>query len=114
MLIFFCFYFLIPSTICLSRLAPSTAAIYIVPIGMIQAITNRQVGLKCVYYSMLRAVSSTLTRTFSVITELIVGFLIPGRPIAMMMCDNSLHYVFAVVAGWLCEAKVEVLTVWIL
>ena len=43
---FFCFYFLIPSTICLSRLAPSTAAIYIVPIGMIQAITNRFNGIR--------------------------------------------------------------------
>ncbi len=81
---------------------------------MIQAITNRQVGLKCVYYSMLRAVSSILTRTFSVITELIVGFLIPGRPIAMMMCVFSLRYVLAVFAGLLCVAKVEVLTVWIL
>jgi OPT family small oligopeptide transporter len=40
--------------------------IYIVPIGMIQAITNQQVGL-------------------NVITELIVGYALPGRPIAMMM-----------------------------
>jgi len=40
--------------------------IYIVPIGMIQAITNQQVGL-------------------NVITELIIGYALPGRPIAMMM-----------------------------
>ncbi|PFH48073.1 hypothetical protein AMATHDRAFT_6159 [Amanita thiersii Skay4041] len=40
--------------------------VYIVPIGMIQAITNRQVGL-------------------NVLTELIIGFMIPGKPNAMMM-----------------------------
>ncbi|PSS37359.1 hypothetical protein PHLCEN_2v836 [Hermanssonia centrifuga] len=39
---------------------------YILPIGMIQAITNQQVGL-------------------NVITELIIGYALPGRPIAMMM-----------------------------
>ncbi len=38
-----------------------------VRLGMIQAVTNRQIGL-------------------NVITELIVGFMIPGRPTAMMMC----------------------------
>ncbi|KAH9914186.1 OPT oligopeptide transporter [Epithele typhae] len=42
------------------------AMVYLVPIGMIQAITNRQVGL-------------------NVITELIIGYMLPGRPIAMMM-----------------------------
>lgn len=40
--------------------------VYIVPIGMIQAITNQQVGL-------------------NVITELIIGYALPGHPIAMMM-----------------------------
>ena len=39
---------------------------YVIPIGMIQAITNQQVGL-------------------NVITELIIGYALPGRPIAMMM-----------------------------
>ncbi|KAL6307856.1 OPT oligopeptide transporter [Sparassis latifolia] len=39
---------------------------YVVPIGMIQAITNQQIGL-------------------NVITELIIGYALPGRPIAMMM-----------------------------
>jgi OPT family small oligopeptide transporter len=39
---------------------------YTVPIGIIQAITNQQVGL-------------------NVITELIIGYALPGRPIAMMM-----------------------------
>jgi OPT family small oligopeptide transporter len=42
------------------------ALVYVVPIGMIQAITNIQVGL-------------------NVITELIIGYALPGRPIAMMM-----------------------------
>lgn len=39
---------------------------YVIPIGMIQAITNQQVGL-------------------NVITELIIGYALPGKPIAMMM-----------------------------
>ncbi|KAF9042221.1 small oligopeptide transporter [Panaeolus papilionaceus] len=47
-------------------LALVIAFTYIIPIGMIQAITNQQVGL-------------------NVITELIIGYALPGRPIAMMM-----------------------------
>lgn len=47
-------------------LALFIAFVYIIPIGMIQAITNQQVGL-------------------NVITELIIGYALPGRPIAMMM-----------------------------
>jgi len=39
---------------------------YTIPIGVIQAITNQQVGL-------------------NVISELIIGYALPGRPIAMMM-----------------------------
>jgi OPT family small oligopeptide transporter len=39
---------------------------YTVPIGIIQAITNQQVGL-------------------NVITELVIGYSLPGRPVAMMM-----------------------------
>ncbi|KAF8874423.1 OPT oligopeptide transporter protein-domain-containing protein [Infundibulicybe gibba] len=42
------------------------AVSYIIPIGMIQAITNRQVGL-------------------NVLTELLIGFMIPGKPNAMMI-----------------------------
>lgn len=42
------------------------AFVYLIPIGMIQAITNQQVGL-------------------NVITELIIGYALPGRPIAMML-----------------------------
>ena len=46
---------------------PSLSAfVYTVPVGMIQAITNQQVGL-------------------NVITELIIGYALPGKPIAMMM-----------------------------
>jgi OPT family oligopeptide transporter len=40
--------------------------VFIVPIGVIKAITNTQVGL-------------------NVISELIIGYALPGRPIAMMM-----------------------------
>ncbi|KAJ8472485.1 hypothetical protein ONZ45_g16631 [Pleurotus djamor] len=47
-------------------LALGVAFFYIIPIGMIQAITNQQVGL-------------------NVISELIVGYVLPGKPIAMMM-----------------------------
>ena len=42
------------------------ALLYTIPIGVIQAITNQQVGL-------------------SVITELIIGYALPDRPIATMM-----------------------------
>ncbi|KAA1477025.1 small oligopeptide transporter [Dentipellis sp. KUC8613] len=42
------------------------ALIYIIPIGMLQAITNRQVGL-------------------NVIGELVAGLILPGKPVAMMM-----------------------------
>src|SRR6266404_2313443 len=47
-------------------LALSTAAIYIVPTGMIQAITNQQIGL-------------------NVLIELIAGYTLPGRPLALMI-----------------------------
>ncbi|GLB36767.1 putative oligopeptide transporter [Lyophyllum shimeji] len=47
-------------------LALVIAFTYIIPIGMIQAITNQQIGL-------------------NVITELIIGYALPGRPVAMMM-----------------------------
>ncbi|KAH7107250.1 OPT oligopeptide transporter [Auriculariales sp. MPI-PUGE-AT-0066] len=47
-------------------LALVVAIVYLLPVGMIQAITNQQVGL-------------------NVITELIVGYVLPGRPVAMML-----------------------------
>ncbi|THH22516.1 hypothetical protein EUX98_g8179 [Antrodiella citrinella] len=42
------------------------ALFFIVPVGMIEAVTTRQVGL-------------------NVITELIAGYILPGRPVAMML-----------------------------
>lgn len=58
---------LFPPNTCISDKMPKVIAfVYIIPIGMIQAITNQQVGL-------------------NVITELIIGYALPGRPIAMMM-----------------------------
>ncbi|PCH41947.1 small oligopeptide transporter, partial [Wolfiporia cocos MD-104 SS10] len=42
------------------------ALLYMIPAGMIQAVTNQQIGL-------------------NVITELIVGYMLPGKPVAMMM-----------------------------
>lgn len=47
-------------------LSLAIAFFYVIPIGMIQAITNQQIGL-------------------NVITELIIGYALPGRPIAMML-----------------------------
>ena len=47
-------------------LAISISVLYVIPIGMIQAITNEQIGL-------------------NVITELVIGYALPGRPVAMMM-----------------------------
>ncbi|KAH9911356.1 OPT oligopeptide transporter [Epithele typhae] len=47
-------------------LALMISFIYTIPVGMIQAITNQQIGL-------------------NVITELIVGYALPGKPIAMML-----------------------------
>ncbi|KZO90436.1 OPT oligopeptide transporter [Calocera viscosa TUFC12733] len=47
-------------------LALLISLVYLIPIGMIQAITNQQVGL-------------------NVITELIIGYALPGKPVAMMI-----------------------------
>ncbi|KAA1478168.1 OPT oligopeptide transporter [Dentipellis sp. KUC8613] len=47
-------------------LALIVSFVYTIPIGVIQAITNQQVGL-------------------NVITELIIGYALPGHPLAMMM-----------------------------
>jgi len=53
-----------------------TAIVYTVPIGILQAITNQQVGL-------------------NVITELIIGYLLPGRPVAMMLFKTWGHNTMA-------------------
>ncbi|KAG7090576.1 hypothetical protein E1B28_009683 [Marasmius oreades] len=47
-------------------LAIMIAVVYVVPVGIVQAITNQKVAL-------------------NVITELIIGYALPGRPIAMLM-----------------------------
>lgn len=47
-------------------LALVIAYIYVIPIGMIQAITNQQIGL-------------------NVVTELVIGYALPGKPVAMML-----------------------------
>ncbi|CAI4211109.1 unnamed protein product [Parascedosporium putredinis] len=44
-------------------------AIWLLPIGIVQAITNIQLGL-------------------NVLTEFIIGYMVPGRPMAMMMFKN--------------------------
>jgi len=58
------------------------AAFFIIPVGIIQAITNQQAGL-------------------NIVTEMIFGYIFPGRPVAMMLfksfgymtCYNGLIYV---------------------
>ncbi|KAJ6602371.1 OPT oligopeptide transporter [Mycena sp. CBHHK59/15] len=60
-------------------LALGIAFTYVIPIGMIQAITNQQVGL-------------------NVITELIIGYALPGRPIAMMMFKTCFVFTSYVIA----------------
>ena len=85
----------------------NVAVVYVIPIGMIQAITNRQIGLKYVA-TFCDGDDACLVFPnvvfYSVISELIVGFMIPGtssirtintgrfdlvdgvgKPIAMMM-----------------------------
>jgi len=47
-------------------LALVIAAFYIIPAGMIQAITNQQIGL-------------------NVITELVAGYALPGKPLSLMI-----------------------------
>ncbi|KAF9261975.1 small oligopeptide transporter [Marasmius fiardii PR-910] len=47
-------------------LAIMIAMVYVVPVGIVQAITNQKVAL-------------------NVITELIIGYALPGRPVAMLM-----------------------------
>ncbi|KAG5935134.1 hypothetical protein E4U53_000501 [Claviceps sorghi] len=57
-------------------------AVLFIPIGMVQAITNQQTGL-------------------NIITEMIVGYMMPGRPVAMMLFKsygymlsyNGLNYI---------------------
>ncbi|XP_006456142.1 hypothetical protein AGABI2DRAFT_77707, partial [Agaricus bisporus var. bisporus H97] len=50
------------------------ALVYVVPIGMIQAVTNRQVGL-------------------NVVTELIVGYMLPGLPTSLLNDNQTYGYI---------------------
>ncbi|KAK6071511.1 OPT family small oligopeptide transporter [Seiridium cupressi] len=50
-------------------------AFFVLPVGIIQAVTNSQTGL-------------------NVITEMIIGYMLPGRPVAMMLF-KSFGYMFA-------------------
>lgn len=62
--------------------AIAIAAFFIIPVGVVQAITNQQPGL-------------------NIVTEMIFGYIFPGRPVAMMLfksfgymtCYNGLQYV---------------------
>lgn len=62
--------------------AVAIAAFFIIPIGVVQAITNQQPGL-------------------NVLSEMVFGYILPGRPVAMMLfksfcymtCFNGLNYV---------------------
>ncbi|KAG8963485.1 hypothetical protein FRC03_002954 [Tulasnella sp. 419] len=60
--------------------------VYLVPIGMIQAITNMQVGL-------------------NVITELIVGYALPGRPVAMMIFKTFGYITMAQALSFVSDLK---------
>ena len=61
--------------------AVALGTIFIVPIGIVQAVTNQQPGL-------------------NIFTELICGYMLPGRPVALMLfkswgymtCSNALSY----------------------
>ncbi|KAH9475570.1 Sexual differentiation process protein isp4 [Psilocybe cubensis] len=61
-------------------LALSISFMYVIPCGMIQAVTNQQVGL-------------------NVIAELVVGYALPGRPVAMMLFKTWGYITMAQASG---------------
>ncbi|KAE8209882.1 hypothetical protein CF327_g6183 [Tilletia walkeri] len=67
-------------------LALVIAAIYTLPIGIIQAITNQQVGL-------------------NVITEFIIGYMLPGRPVAMMIFKTYGYITMAQALSFVSDLK---------
>ncbi|KAK0566473.1 hypothetical protein OC844_000696 [Tilletia horrida] len=67
-------------------LALVIAAIYTMPIGIIQAITNQQVGL-------------------NVITEFIIGYMLPGRPVAMMIFKTFGYITMAQALSFVSDLK---------
>ncbi|PVG00827.1 putative isp4-oligopeptide transporter [Serendipita vermifera] len=62
------------------------AVMYLVPVGMLQAITNQQIGL-------------------NVITELIVGYFLPGKPIAMMIFKTFGYITMAQALAFVSDLK---------
>ncbi|KAK0535635.1 hypothetical protein OC835_002310 [Tilletia horrida] len=67
-------------------LALAISAIYTLPIGIVQAITNQQVGL-------------------NVITEFIIGYALPGRPVAMMIFKTFGYITMAQALGFVSDLK---------
>lgn len=80
---------------------------------MIQAVTNRQVGLKYVF--SIRFEDRYAHRDGSVISELVVGYMLPGKPIAMMMCVASPLAIQLVLISFYSRFKVilSVILIWI-
>lgn len=62
------------------------AFIYTIPIGVIAAITNQQIGL-------------------NVIAELIIGYALPGRPLAMMMFKTWCYITMLQAIGFTSDFK---------
>ncbi|KAE8259388.1 hypothetical protein A4X13_0g1043 [Tilletia indica] len=67
-------------------LALFISALYTLPIGIIQAITNQQVGL-------------------NVITEFIIGYMLPGRPVAMMIFKTYGYITMAQALSFVSDLK---------
>ncbi|KAJ9098838.1 hypothetical protein QFC20_005892 [Naganishia adeliensis] len=68
-------------------LALAIAIVLALPIGMIQAITNQQVGL-------------------NVITELIIGFAVPGKPVSMMIFKTYGYITMAQGMSFISDMKI--------
>ncbi|KAL9939609.1 hypothetical protein V8E36_001426 [Tilletia maclaganii] len=67
-------------------LALAISAVYTVPVGIVQAITNQQVGL-------------------NVITEFIFGYMLPGRPAGMMIFKTFGYITMAQALGFVSDLK---------
>jgi len=67
-------------------LALIIAGIYVIPVGMITALTNQQVGL-------------------NVLTEFIIGYGLPGRPIPMMLFKTWGHITMIQALGFSSDLK---------
>ncbi|KAK0547256.1 hypothetical protein OC846_003273 [Tilletia horrida] len=67
-------------------LALGISALYTLPIGIIQAVTNQQVGL-------------------NVITEFIIGYVLPGHPVAMMIFKTFGYISMGQALGFVSDLK---------